>query len=50
MFPLNMNQDVYGQKSLADTDRRQTYAIEQDTTYKQMTLMDMGLKVGLDKE
>ena len=44
MFPLNMNQDFIA-RSLADTDKRQTYAIEQDTTYKQMTLMDMGVRV-----
>ena len=44
MMPLNMNQDFIA-RSLADTDKRQTYAIEQDTTYKQMTLMDMGVRV-----
>lgn len=42
MFPLKMDQD-YIARSLADADRKQTYAIENDTTYKQMTLMDLGV-------
>lgn len=42
MFPLKMNQD-YIARCLADVDRKQTYAIENDTTYKQMTLMDLGV-------
>ncbi len=44
MFPLKMDQDCIA-RALADTDRKQTYAIENDTTYKQMTLMDMGVRV-----
>lgn len=43
MFPLKMNQDFVA-RALADTDRKQTYAIENDTTYRQMTLMDLGVK------
>lgn len=43
MFPLKMNQDFIA-RELAATDRKQTYAIEGDTTYKQMTLMDLGVK------
>lgn len=43
MIPLSMNQDALA-RTLADTDRKQVYAIENDTTYKQMTLMDLGLK------
>lgn len=43
MFPLKMDQD-YIARSLADVDRKQMYAIEHDTTYKQMTLMDLGVK------
>ena len=43
MIPLSMDQDALARK-LADTDRKQVYAIENDTTYKQMTLMDLGLK------
>ena len=37
MIPLSMNQDALA-RTLA------VYAIENDTTYKQMTLMDLGLK------
>lgn len=43
MFPLKMNQDFIA-RELAATDRKQIYAIEGDTTYKQMTLMDLGVK------
>lgn len=43
MIPLSMDQDALA-RTLADTDRKQVYAIENDTTYKQMTLMDLGLK------
>lgn len=43
MFPLKMNQDFIA-RELASTDRKQIYAIEGDTTYKQMTLMDLGVK------
>ena len=43
MIPLPMDQDALA-RTLADTDRKQVYAIENDTTYKQMTLMDLGLK------
>lgn len=43
MFPLKINQDFIA-RELAATDRKQTYAIEGDTTYKQMTLMDLGVK------
>lgn len=42
MIPLKLDQD-YIARSLADVDRKQVYAIEQDTTYKQMTLMDLGV-------
>jgi predicted DNA-binding helix-hairpin-helix protein len=40
MFPLRMNQDFIA-RCLADTERKQVYSIEKDTTYKQMTLMDL---------
>lgn len=43
MFPLKINQDFIA-RELATTDRKQIYAIEGDTTYKQMTLMDLGVK------
>lgn len=43
MFPLKMNQDFIA-RSLANVDRRQTFAIEEDTTYRQMTLMDLEAK------
>ena len=43
MIPLSMYQDALA-RTLADTDRKQVYASENDTTYKQMTLMDLGLK------
>ena len=43
-MPIKMDQD-YIARSLADADRKSTYIIEQDTTYKQMTLMDMGVRV-----
>ena len=43
MFPLKFDQDFVA-RALADTDRKQTYAIENDTTYRQMTLMDLGVK------
>lgn len=43
MFPLKINQDFIA-RELAATDRKQIYAIEGDTTYKQMTLMDLGVK------
>lgn len=43
MFPLKMNQDFIA-RELAATDRKQIYAIEGDTTYKQMTLMDLEVK------
>ena len=41
MFSLRMDRDFIA-RSLADTDRKHTYAIENDTTYKQMTIMDLG--------
>ncbi len=44
MFPLKMNQDFIA-RALANVDRKQTFAIEEDTTYKQMTLMDLEAKV-----
>ncbi len=43
MFPIKMNQDFIA-RALANADRKQTYAVEQDTTYRQMTLMDLGVK------
>jgi putative DNA modification/repair radical SAM protein len=43
MIPLKMNQDFIA-RALANDDRRQTFAIEEDTTYKQMTLMDLEAK------
>lgn len=43
MFPLKIDRD-YIARALADADRKQTFAIENDTTYKQMTLMDLGVK------
>lgn len=43
MFPFKMNQDFIA-RELAATDRKQIYAIEGDTTYKQMTLMDLEVK------
>ena len=43
MFPLKMNQDFIA-REWAATDRKQIYAIEGDTTYKQMTLMDLEVK------
>lgn len=43
MFPLKINQDFIA-RELAATDRKQIYDIEGDTTYKQMTLMDLGVK------
>lgn len=43
MFPLKMNKDFIA-RSLADKDRKQTFAIEQDTTYRQMTLMDLEVR------
>ena len=43
MFPLKMNQDFIA-RELAATDRKQIYAIEGDSTYKQMTLMDLEVK------
>ena len=44
MFQLKMNQDFIA-RALANVDRKQTFAIEEDTTYKQMTLMDLEAKV-----
>ena len=43
MFPLRLDKDFIA-RSLADKDRCQTFAIEEDTTYKQMTLMDLEKK------
>ena len=40
LFPLKMDKD-YIARALADKDRRQTFAIEEDTTYRQMTLLDL---------
>jgi predicted DNA-binding helix-hairpin-helix protein len=40
MFPLKMNKDFIA-RALASDDRRQIFTIEQDTTYRQMTLMDL---------
>lgn len=44
MFPLRLDKDFIA-RSIADKDRKQIFAIEQDTTYKQMTLMDLEVKV-----
>ena len=43
MFPLRMDRDFIARR-LADTDRKKTYDIEKDTTYKQMTLLDLGVR------
>lgn len=43
MFPLKIDRD-YISRAIAEGDRKQIYAIEQDTTYKQMTLMDLGVR------
>ncbi len=42
MFPLKIEKD-YISRALASSDRKQIFAIENDTTYKQMTLMDLGV-------
>lgn len=42
MFPLKIDRD-YISRALACADRKQIYAIENDTTYTQMTLMDLGV-------
>lgn len=42
MFPLKIDRD-YISRALASSDRKQIYAIENDTTYTQMTLMDLGV-------
>lgn len=43
MIPLKMDRD-YIARALADKDRKQIFAIEEDTTYRQMTLMDLEVK------
>ena len=43
MIPLKMDKD-YIARALADKDRKQIFAIEEDTTYRQMTLMDLEVK------
>lgn len=42
MFPLKIDRD-YISRALACADRKQIFAIENDTTYTQMTLMDLGV-------
>lgn len=42
MYPLKMDED-YIARALADADRKNTYAIEENITYKQMSLFDMGV-------
>lgn len=42
MFPLRMDED-YIARALADADRKNIYAIENNMTYKQMSLFDMGV-------
>ena len=42
MMPLNMNQD-YIARSIADSDRKNTYAIDNNITYTQMNIFDMGV-------
>lgn len=42
-IPLKLDKD-YIARQLASTDRKQTFAIENDTTYKQMTILDLGVK------
>ena len=42
MMPLNMNQD-YIARSIADIDRKNTYAIDNNITYTQMNIFDMGV-------
>ena len=42
MMPLNMNQDDIA-RSIADSDRKNTYAIDNNITYTQMNIFDMGV-------
>ncbi len=43
MEKIHLNQD-YLSRALAQVDSRQVYEIENDTTYKQMTIMDLAVK------
>ncbi len=43
MFPLRMNQD-YIARNIAGEEQRQVFAIEEDTSYRQMTLMDLEVR------
>lgn len=42
MFPLKLDRD-YIARAIASSDRKKNFDIENDTTYKQMTLMDLGV-------
>lgn len=44
MMPLKMDQD-YIARSIADTDRKNTYAIDNNITYTQMSMFDLGVNV-----
>lgn len=43
MFPLKLDKDFIA-RSLAADDRKQLFSIEEDTTYRQMTLLDLEAK------
>ena len=43
MFPLRLDKDFIA-RSIAADDRKQLFSIEEDTTYRQMTLLDLGAK------
>lgn len=43
MFPLRLEKD-YISRCIAEKDRKQIFAIEDDTTYRQMSLMDLEVK------
>ena len=43
MFPLRLDKDFIS-RSIAADDRKQLFSIEEDTTYRQMTLLDLEAK------
>lgn len=43
MFPLRLDKDFIA-RSIAADDRKQLFSIEEDTTYRQMTLLDLEAK------
>ena len=43
MFPLILDKDFIA-RSIAADDRKQLFSIEEDTTYRQMTLLDLEAK------